>query len=116
MDLRMTVPKPYIGGFYSSSLATYIIEALSEEYWPARMKVKHLKLEAHLLDSDRPIKIKNHLNTMPIVQQTDIDSKERTENLQLGPTERGPLGWIVHARSGVRYLDPSQIFLGLIEN
>lgn len=39
-------------------------------------------------------------NTAPIVPQKDYDSKAALQAGAYGETTRGPLGWIVHARSG----------------
>lgn len=75
------------------------------------MNVKHLRLQAHFLYpkdrlSKEPVLTHGAESTIPAMSQSDYDSKYNLATIidSLGETVRGPLGWIVHARSGVRIL------------
>ncbi|CAK9780224.1 DUF1446-domain-containing protein [Cutaneotrichosporon oleaginosum] len=82
MDMRTTEPMPYI------------------EYWPGRVQQKHLPLKVTFVGSSKTIDVPPVDITEPLVPQKDYDSKEPLQAGAYGETTRGPLGWIVHARSG----------------
>lgn len=83
MDLRTATPTPYM------------------EYWPGRVKQAHLPLKVSFVGSqDESITASPPEHTAPRVVSEDYDSTEPASSLDQGETVEGPLGWIVHARSG----------------
>lgn len=82
-DTRLAEPKPYI------------------EYWPGRVSVAHLPLTVGFVGSDEKITVPPVEGTTAVQPQADYDAKTALQPGEYGSTTRGPLGWIVHARSGV---------------
>lgn len=70
------------------------------EYWPGRVQQKHLPLKVTFVGSSKTIDVAPVENTEALVPQKDYDAKEALQAGAYGETTRGPLGWIVHARSG----------------
>ncbi|GMK53562.1 hypothetical protein CspeluHIS016_0101480 [Cutaneotrichosporon spelunceum] len=83
MDSRTCVPVPFM------------------EYWPARVHVKHLPLTVRFVGSlmKIPVGPVSPAETQPVVKQSDYDPPA-FDAVKWGPTTPGPLGWVVHARSG----------------
>lgn len=82
MDIRTCTPAPYM------------------EYWPGRVKQKHIELTVSFVGSDRRIVVPAVQETAPVRPQADYDNSQAFDPAGYGPTTRGPLGWVVHARSG----------------
>lgn len=84
MDSRTCIPTPFM------------------EYWPARVHVKHLPLTVSFVGSDKKIDVPplSPRETEPVRAQRDYDPAGSFDASLYGPTTPGPLGWIVHARSG----------------
>ncbi|EKD01109.1 hypothetical protein A1Q2_04607 [Trichosporon asahii var. asahii CBS 8904] len=82
LDLRTAVPTPFM------------------EYWPGRVRQCHLPLEVRFVGSEEKITASPPDHTAPRVISEDYDSTEPCASLEQGATVEGPLGWIVHARSG----------------
>lgn len=82
MDIRTCTPMPYM------------------EYWPGRVSQKHVQLVTSFVGSDKRIEVPRVSETAPVRKQSDYDSAEAFTPSAYGPTTRGPLGWVVHARSG----------------
>lgn len=70
------------------------------EYWPGRVKQKHLPLTVTFVGSSKTISVPAVEDTEPIIPQKDYDSAKPLQAGEYGETTRGPLGWIVDARSG----------------
>ena len=68
------------------------------EYWPALLKQKHLNVEARTLDGEA-IKADPDPDYIPVIKSRDQEA-EAVDASKWGETVRGPLGWIVHGRSG----------------
>jgi hypothetical protein len=83
MDSRTCIPVPFM------------------EYWPARVHVKHLPLTVRFVGSIMKIPVDPiaPADTKPVVKQRDYDPAAFDAG-KWGPTTPGPLGWVVHARSG----------------
>lgn len=62
------------------------------------MHQKHLPLTVGFVGSDKTVTVPAAEKTEPVQKQIDEDSKSALADY--GPTTEGPLGWIVHARSG----------------
>lgn len=82
MDHRTCAPTPYM------------------EYWPGRVKQKHLDLTVSFIGTDKKIIVPAAQETAPVHPQSDYDNEKSFNPRAYGRTTRGPLGWIVHARSG----------------
>lgn len=50
--------------------------------------------------SDKRISVAPVTQTVPVQPQQDYDSAQAFDPNAYGPTTVGPLGWVVHARSG----------------
>jgi hypothetical protein len=81
MDMRTCTPVPFM------------------EYWPGRVKQKHIQLSYSFVGSDKKVLVPQVHETAPVQPQADYDAKPFNASAY-GPTTRGPLGWVVHARSG----------------
>jgi hypothetical protein len=83
LDRRAAVPTPYI------------------EYWPGLLHQKHLPLTVRFVGSDKEITVSAVGDEVaPVVKQKDYDPASAFDPSLWGATTRGPLGHIVHARSG----------------
>lgn len=86
LDLRTAAPTPFM------------------EYWPGRVRQAHLPLTVSFVgegeDSTITAPPPDADTTAPRVASDDYDSTAPPGALQQGETVRGPLGWVVHARSG----------------
>lgn len=84
MDSRTCIPTPYM------------------EYWPASVHVKHLPLTVSFVGSSQKINVAPLApeETEPVRPQRDYEPESAFEGDKWGPTTEGPLGWVVHARSG----------------
>lgn len=83
VDARQALPKPYY---------EYFVTVLPQD------QVNHT---CHLPFKGVSIPIKSPLDTVPFLyEQPSFETKDRVDLSSFGPTTRGPIGWIVHARSG----------------
>ncbi|KAF9042787.1 DUF1446-domain-containing protein [Hymenopellis radicata] len=83
LDTRICLPKPYI------------------EYWPALMNIKYLTNQYQFVGAESAVAVTGPSQITAPLRQSNYDStgKELDSSVVL-ETVRGPLGWIVHARSG----------------
>ncbi|KAL1412334.1 hypothetical protein Q8F55_000078 [Vanrija albida] len=72
------------------------------EYWPGRVRQSHLPLTVGFVGSPETIKVPavGAGATLPVRPSDDYDAGEALIPAQWGSTTRGPIGLIVHARSG----------------
>lgn len=78
-------PKPYI------------------EYWPGRVSQAHVPLQVNFVGSSDTISVGPPENTVAVQAQKDYDPKAALKEGEYGPTKAGPIGHVVHARSGVSF-------------
>jgi hypothetical protein len=69
------------------------------DYWPARLKQKHIKLQSFTTEG-KESQVDELEETAPVMKPTDEESRKELDSAAFGQTVRGPLGWIVHGRSG----------------
>jgi hypothetical protein len=83
VDARQAVPKPYY------------------EYWVSILPQASVKHIAHLPFKDLIVPIEAPTDTEPFIYtQPSYETSNPVDLASFGPTVKGPLGWIIHARSG----------------
>jgi hypothetical protein len=70
-----------------------------KDYWPARLKQKHIQLQAFDMEG-RASQVDQLGETAPVMKCTDEDAASELKPGDFGQTVRGPLGWVAHGRSG----------------
>lgn len=62
--------------------------------------MRYLPLTVGFVGSDETLTVPPVTNTHAVQPQADYDARSPLRTGEYGTTTRGPLGWIVHARSG----------------
>ncbi|TXT06008.1 hypothetical protein VHUM_03769 [Vanrija humicola] len=72
------------------------------EYWPGRVRQHHIPLTVGFVGSEKVLHVPAARadQTRAVLRSDDYDAAEKLVPSQWGTTTRGPIGLVVHARSG----------------